>query len=60
MAEVSENPSHAFPYAVYGKWEEYDIYVQEVVLMKIVVIKSPKMLAGVLRLIFGIKKENFE
>ncbi len=42
------------------KWESYDNYVQEVVLMKIVVIKSPKMLAGVLRLIFGIKKENFE
>lgn len=26
--------------------------------MKIVVIKSPKLLSGVLRLIFGIKKEE--
>ena len=26
--------------------------------MKIVVIKSPKVLSGILRMIFGIKKEN--
>jgi len=26
--------------------------------MKVVVIKSPKFLGGILRLIFGIKKEN--
>lgn len=29
-------------------------------LMKVVVIKSPKLLAGVLRLIFGMKKEECE
>ncbi|HAE53200.1 MAG TPA: stage V sporulation protein SpoVM [Ruminococcus sp.] len=28
--------------------------------MKIVVIKSPKILSGILRAIFGIKKENQE
>ncbi|MDE5564015.1 MAG: stage V sporulation protein SpoVM [Oscillospiraceae bacterium] len=28
--------------------------------MKIVVIKSPKLLSGVFRLIFGIKKEETE
>ncbi|MBR2913462.1 MAG: stage V sporulation protein SpoVM [Oscillospiraceae bacterium] len=28
--------------------------------MKIVVVRSPKVLAGVLRLIFGIKKEECE
>ncbi len=26
--------------------------------MKVVLIKSPKLLGGILRLIFGIKKEN--
>ncbi|MBQ3566843.1 MAG: stage V sporulation protein SpoVM [Oscillospiraceae bacterium] len=26
--------------------------------MKIVVIKSPKLLAGILRMVFGIKKEE--
>lgn len=29
-------------------------------LMKVVVIKSPKLLAGVLRMIFGMKKEHCE
>ncbi len=29
----------------------------EVILMKIVVVRSPKMLGGILRLMFGIKKE---
>ncbi|MBQ2264673.1 MAG: stage V sporulation protein SpoVM [Oscillospiraceae bacterium] len=28
--------------------------------MKVVVIKSPRLLAGVLRLIFGMKKEECE
>ncbi|MBQ5890071.1 MAG: stage V sporulation protein SpoVM [Clostridia bacterium] len=26
--------------------------------MKVVLVKSPKMLSGLLRLLFGIKKEN--
>ncbi|MCQ2458817.1 MAG: stage V sporulation protein SpoVM [Ruminococcus sp.] len=31
---------------------------KELVHMKIVVIKSPKFLSGILRMIFGIKKET--
>ena len=27
--------------------------------MKIVIVKSPKMFSGILRRIFGIKKENY-
>ncbi len=34
----------------------YHMY-QEVILMKIVVVKSNRFLSGVLRLVFGIKKE---
>lgn len=33
---------------------------QEGYIMKIIVIKSPKLLAGVLRLVFGIKREQTE
>ncbi len=33
---------------------------RRVILMKIVVIKSPKLLSGVFRLIFHIKKEDCE
>lgn len=37
------------------RWIHHIIW--EVILMKIVVVKSPKMLSGILRLMFGIKKE---
>ena len=31
---------------------------REVILMKVVVVKSPKVLSGILRMIFGIDKED--
>lgn len=32
--------------------------MREVVIMKVVVVRSPKMIGGILRLIFGIKRER--
>ncbi|MBR5774090.1 MAG: stage V sporulation protein SpoVM [Clostridia bacterium] len=34
--------------------------MREAILLKIVVVKSPKLLRGILRVIFGIKKEADE
>ncbi|WP_363292340.1 stage V sporulation protein SpoVM [uncultured Ruminococcus sp.] len=31
---------------------------REVILMKVVVVKSPKVISGLLRMIFGINKED--
>ena len=39
--------------------QDITFYILGGKLMKVVVIKSPKFLAGILRMIFKIKKEEF-
>lgn len=36
----------------------FNIFRTEALLMKVVVVKSPKIVSGILRLIFKIKKED--
>ncbi len=45
---------------IYSDWDISDTLMKGEYIMKIVVVKSPKLFAGILRLMFGIKKPAVE